>query len=78
MIDSIADAKFIYIFGPGEAKDEFKKCLEKSGLDKDIVNIETADKMTADEIKKTENIFMPGRLLRTDQYTVLFSNILMR
>ncbi len=50
VIASIGDAESILIFGPGEAKIEFEKHLEKKGLSKRIVGIETVDKMTDPQI----------------------------
>ena len=51
IIDLLKDAKQIYIFGPGEAKYEFKKSIEKNNmfLDK-ISDIETTDKLTEPQI----------------------------
>jgi hypothetical protein len=47
----LKDAKQIYIFGPGEAKIELKKEIEKNNvfLDK-ISDIETTDKLTEPQI----------------------------
>jgi len=50
VISNIRDAGSILIFGPGEAKDEFKKRLEKDNLGDRIVGIETAEKMTDPQI----------------------------
>ncbi len=50
VIASIRDAEFILIFGPGEAKGELKKRLERSNLGGRIVGIETVDKMTDRQI----------------------------
>lgn len=50
VIACLRDAESILIFGPGEAKDELKKRLEKSKLDGRIVGIETVDKMTDRQI----------------------------
>jgi len=50
VISSIHDAESILIFGPGEAKGELKKHLERKGLDGRIVGIETTDKMTDHQI----------------------------
>ena len=50
VIASMRDAESILIFGPGEAKGELKKRLEKSNLDGRIGGIETADKMTEPQI----------------------------
>jgi hypothetical protein len=46
VISCIRSAESILIFGPGEAKGEFKKHLEHEGLGERIVGIETVDKMT--------------------------------
>ena len=46
----IRDAEMIQIFGPGEAKDELVKRLEKDNLKERIVEIETADSMTDNQI----------------------------
>jgi len=40
----------ILLFGPGEAKGELKKHLERKGLNGRIVGIETTDKMTDPQI----------------------------
>jgi len=50
VIACIRDAESILIFGPGEAKNELEKRLEKCKLDDRIVEIETVDKMTDKEI----------------------------
>jgi stalled ribosome rescue protein Dom34 len=50
IIASIRDADTIQIFGPGEAKGEFEKRLEKDGYKGHIVAIETVDKMTDRQI----------------------------
>lgn len=51
MIDLLKEAKQIYIFGPGEAKYELKKKIEKNNmfLDK-ISDIETTDNLTEPQI----------------------------
>lgn len=46
VISVIRDAESILILGPGEAKGEFKKRLEKEGLAGRIAGVETADDMT--------------------------------
>ena len=46
VISCIRDAESILIFGPGEAKGELKKRLERDNLGGHIVGIETVDKMT--------------------------------
>ena len=59
IIHAIKDASMIFIMGPGEAKVEFKRYLERSGQMADrIVKSETADKMTVNQIKaKTKDFF---------------------
>ena len=50
VISCIRDAKSILLFGHGEAKGELKKRLEKDNLGERIVGVETADKMTDNQI----------------------------
>jgi hypothetical protein len=50
VIASVRHAESILIFGPGEAKGELKKRLEKDRLGGRIVGIETSDKMTDRQI----------------------------
>jgi hypothetical protein len=50
VISYIRNAESIFIFGPGEAKLELKKRLEKEELHKHIVAIETVDTMTDNQI----------------------------
>jgi hypothetical protein len=50
VIAGIRDAEAILIFGPGEAKGELKKRLERDKLGERIVGIETVDKMTDHQI----------------------------
>jgi hypothetical protein len=50
VIAYIRDAESMLIFGPGEAKDELKKRLEKNNLGSRIIDIETVDKMTDHQI----------------------------
>jgi len=50
VIAAIRDAESILIFGPGEAKVELKKRLEKDNLGGRIVALETVDKMTDRQI----------------------------
>ena len=44
------DAESILIFGPGEAKGELKKRLERLNLGEHIAGVETVDKMTDGQI----------------------------
>ncbi len=51
VIKEIEDTDEIYIFGPGEAKSELKKEIEKiKPLSGKIVGLETVDKMTCPQI----------------------------
>lgn len=50
VIASIREAGLIQIFGPGEAKGELVKRLEAEGLKDRIVEVETMDKMTDNQI----------------------------
>ena len=50
VITCIREADSILIFGPGEAKNELEKRLEKNNLGGRIAGIETVDKMTDKEI----------------------------
>lgn len=50
VVTAVRDAESLLIFGPGEAKGEFKKRLEKDKLDGRVAAIETADKMTDRQI----------------------------
>jgi hypothetical protein len=50
VIACIRDAESVLIFGPGEAKGELKKRLEKNKLGGCIVRMETIDRMTDHQI----------------------------
>ena len=50
VISCIRDGESILIFGPGEAKGELQKRLEKENLGGHIVGIEPADKMTDPQV----------------------------
>ena len=50
VVASVRDAASLIIFGPGEAKGELKKRLEKAKLDGRVAALETADKMTDPQI----------------------------
>ena len=50
VIAGIRDAESILIFGPGEAKGELKKRIERDKLGGRIAGIETVDKMTDHQI----------------------------
>ncbi len=50
VIAVIREADAILIFGPGEAKRELQQRLERDGLSGRIMGVETADKMTENQI----------------------------
>jgi stalled ribosome rescue protein Dom34 len=50
VISCIRDVESILIFGPGEAKGELKKHLEREGLGGRIVGVETVDEMTDGQV----------------------------
>ena len=50
VIASLAKAESVLIFGPGEAKNELRKRLKKSGLDGRVSAVVTVDKMTNPQI----------------------------
>jgi stalled ribosome rescue protein Dom34 len=50
LINVIHNAGSILIFGPGEAKYEFQKKLQRRGLSEHIAAIETSDSMTEAQI----------------------------
>jgi peptide subunit release factor 1 (eRF1) len=57
----IRDADLIQIFGPGEAKGELEKCLVSKGFKEHIVEVETVDNMTENQIvAKVRERFSPS------------------
>jgi len=50
VISHLRDAEVILIFGPGEAKGELVKRIERNKLSGRIAGVETADKMTVPQI----------------------------
>jgi hypothetical protein len=50
VVSCIREAESILILGPGEAKGELRKRLEKDNLSRRIVGIKTSDKMTDKQI----------------------------
>lgn len=48
--DCLGDADSVLLFGPGEAKAELRKRMEKKRLGERIAAVETADKMTERQI----------------------------
>jgi hypothetical protein len=50
VVAAVREAESIQIFGPGEAKGELEKRLERAGLKDHVLAIEAADKMTDRQI----------------------------
>jgi stalled ribosome rescue protein Dom34 len=50
VVEAVRDSESILIFGPGEAKGEFKKHLEHAKVKARILTMETTDKMTDRQI----------------------------
>lgn len=50
VIACVRNAESILVFGPGEAKAEIKKRLENEKIKTHVVDIETVDKMTDNQI----------------------------
>jgi hypothetical protein len=50
VVACIREAESILILGPGEAKGELRKLLEKDNLSRRIVGLKTSDKMTEKQI----------------------------
>ena len=67
----IGAALMIFIFGPGEAKDELKKWIERNADSQRVVQVETAGEMTDEQIiEKVRKQFRtrsksPGGLLES-------------
>jgi len=61
VISCLRPAKAILLFGPGEAKGELKKRIEKNKLDLRITRSETMDKMTEPQIsQKVRKHYLPS------------------
>ena len=60
IIDMMNDVDSIFIFGPGEAKTELQKEMQKvSGLSSRISGVETTDKMTSKQVAaKVRNFYV--------------------
>jgi stalled ribosome rescue protein Dom34 len=61
VISRIRDAESLLIFGPGEAKTELEKRLQRQTLGGRVVAIETVDKMTDRQIAAKVRQHFPGR-----------------
>jgi hypothetical protein len=65
VISHLRDAEVILIFGPGEAKGELIKRIERGKLSARIAGIETADKMSVPQITaKVRKHFQESRQAR--------------
>jgi stalled ribosome rescue protein Dom34 len=63
VVSCLRTAKAIMIFGPGEAKGELRKRIERNKLDLRITSFETADKMTERQIfQKVRRHYLPPGL----------------
>lgn len=60
VIAAVHDAGSVLIFGPGEAKGEFKKRLEKKKFGSRIAAVETADRMTDPQIAAKVRDYFAG------------------
>ena len=62
VIAAIGDAEAILIFGPGEAKGELQRRLERKKMGRLIAAVEPADKMTRPQVAaRVRARFLPGR-----------------
>lgn len=61
VIASVRDAEGILIFGPGEAKSELRKRLEKDNLGGRIAGVEAVDKMTDRQIAAKVRLHFAAR-----------------
>ncbi len=61
VIACVRNAESILIFGPGEAKGELKKRLEKSNLGGRIVGVETIDKMSDRQVAAKVRQYFHGK-----------------
>ena len=61
VISCLRPAKAILLFGPGEAKGELRKRIERNKLDVRITSFETSDKMTERQIaQKVRRHYLPS------------------
>ena len=60
IISYLRPAEAIMLFGPGEAKSELRKRIERNKLDARITSFETSDKMTERQIAaKVKRHYLP-------------------
>jgi hypothetical protein len=63
VVTAVRDAEAIFVFGPGEAKGEFKKRLDHAKLGDRVVAVETTDKMSDHQISaKVRDYFHDARI----------------
>lgn len=68
IIACLRPAEEIMLFGPGEAKGELRKRIERNKLDVRITRFETSDKLTERQIAaKIKRHYLPPRGTRTPQ-----------
>ncbi|MHB1458875.1 MAG: hypothetical protein ACYC0V_18345 [Armatimonadota bacterium] len=60
VITTIRDAASLFIMGPGEAKGELRKRLEKEGLGSCVVGVEKADKLSDKQIAVRVHQYFSG------------------
>ena len=61
VISCLRPAEAILLFGPGEAKGELRKRIERNKLDVRITSCETSDKMTERQIsQKVRRHYLPS------------------
>jgi hypothetical protein len=67
LVYCLRTAEAILLFGPGEAKGELRKRIERNKLDLRITNVETADKMTERQIsQKVRRHYLPPDTASTE------------
>jgi hypothetical protein len=64
VIEALGDLDALVIFGPGEAKGEFRKRLDKHKLGARVAGVETADKMTDRQITAKVREYFQGHQRR--------------
>ena len=61
VISCLRPAKAILLFGPGEAKGELRKRIERNKLDMRVTRCETSDKMTERQIaQRVRRHYLPS------------------
>jgi hypothetical protein len=64
VLSSIRDAESVLIFGPGEAKGELKKLMERNNLHDRVAVMEPADKMTEGQIAAKARHYFSSRNMK--------------